>query len=1610
MNNTLVAENVATAGRDIAQSAVSGSHNLIGDGSIQSLVHGEDGNQVGTLTSPIDPRLSDWTELDNGRWGYYLLPGSPALDAGENGLAVDTAGQPLMEDIAGNPRIQNRTVDIGSVEGATAGSPGQTYVVASLDRTVAEDGVLTFLEAFEAANRNQPVGDAPAGSFTEADVIRFADGLNGAILVDDGELAIHGDLSIEGPGASLLGFDAGGTSRVLLIEPGVSARLSGLAITGGSAKCGAGIYNYYGTLTVANSTLSGNSARLYGGGIYNYYGTLAVTNSTLSGNSADSGGGGICSYSGTATVINSTLSGNAATGSRADGGGIYSRLGTVTVTNSTLSGNSATGSSAEGGGISNNLGTVTLTDSMISENSADHGGGGISNLGTVTVTNSVLLGNSARYGGGISNGGTLAVTNSTLSRNSADGCGGGISNVGTLTIANSSLSGNSVKGGYARGGGIDSSGTLTVINCTLSGNSADLYGGGIVLIGSSSTATLNNTVVAGNAASSEPDIRLFSGTLSGSNNLIGDGSGQSTLVQGESGNQVGTSTSPIDPRFSGWSELNNGRWGYYPLPGSPVLDAGANVLAVDAEGRPLVEDISGGPRIQNATVDIGAVEGAVVGSPAQVYVVTSLDRTIAEDGVLTFLEAFKAANRNQPVGDAPAGSFTETDVIRFAGGVSGTVPVEDGELIIHGDLSIEGPGAALLTFDAKGTSRVFLVNPGVSADLSGMTITGGSADDGGGIRNLGTLTLTNSTLSGNSAKGDQAGGGGIYNLSGTLTLTNSTLSGNWARGDQISGGGVYNHCGTVTVVNSTFSGNSTSYYGGAIHSNDGTLTLTNSTLSGNSAHSRGGGIYSSGSLSMAALNNTVVAGNLAPTGPDVYHDAGTLSGSHNLIGDGTGQSSLVQGEDGNQIGTSTSPIDPFLSDWSELGNGRWGHYPLPGSPALDMGENTLAVDAAGQPLVEDISDNSRIQNGRVDIGAVEGTVTAGSAQVYMVTSLDRTVAEDGVLTFLEAFEAANRNQPVGDAPAGSFIETDVIRFAEGLSGTVLLEDGELAIYGDVNIEGRGAAVLTFDAQGASRLFLIEPGVHAALSGMTITGGSADDGGGIYNNHGTLTITNSTLSANSATGYRGSGGGIYSDRGELAVTNSTLLGNSATGYYGSGGGIYSDYDGTTTVTDSTLSGNSANDDGGGIYSNRGSLTVTNSTLSKNSATGRYGSGGGVYSSSGSLTVTNSTLSKNSATYGGGIYNSSGSLMLTSSTLTGNLANGGGGIANSGTLTVSNSTLSGNSAYRGGAIDNPGTATVTNSTFSGNSADSGGGICSSGRYSTATLNNTIVAGNTASSGPDIFHDSGTLSGSNNLIANGIGQSSLVHGENGNLVGTSEAPIDPRFIRNPSDGGDGWGDDPSTPDIDESANDDYGDLRLRPDSPAVDAGDDSLLPADEFDLDGDGDTTEPIPFDLAGNPRVLAARVDIGAYEYDPTPPIPGDLDADGRVNSADLDIIRAHWGESVTPGSLFDGDPSGDGVVNSDDLNIVRANWGQTAVAAGVPTAESDAEPSVENSVYGPVLPNEAATAEEHNRDTFFATRRELAEAAWMDAVERLKTRREVRETRAVDVVLLEWDGR
>src|SRR5271156_3012236 len=249
--------------------------------------------------------------------------------------------------------------------------------------------------------------------------IQFNAGVTGTITLGSTLPAIvSGEtLTITGPTTSPgIAISGGNAVQLMVVNAGATLNLQFLTMEDGSATLGStfgpaggAIYNN-GTLTVTNSTLSGNQVtnvnfgRGIGGAIYNN-GTLTVTDSTLSGNQATGGSQGF-----------------------GVGGAIWSE-GTLTVTDSTLSGNQANGLSQGGfgfGGAIFNAGTGTVTDSTLSGNQATVGGGAIENSsGTLTVTNSTLSGNSAAslLGGGIENGvgGTVTLKGTILADESSGG-------------------------------------------------------------------------------------------------------------------------------------------------------------------------------------------------------------------------------------------------------------------------------------------------------------------------------------------------------------------------------------------------------------------------------------------------------------------------------------------------------------------------------------------------------------------------------------------------------------------------------------------------------------------------------------------------------------------------------------------------------------------------------------------------------------------------------------------------------------------------------------------------------------------------------------------------------------------------------------------------------------------------------------------------------------------------------------------------------------------------------------------------------------------------------------------------------------------------------------
>ncbi len=338
------------------------------------------------------PRLAPLANYGGQTPTHALLGGSAAIDKGDDSDSTfDQRGQPRVFDTGG---IFNALdgADIGAVE-------MRTIFVTNANN----DGAGSLRQAIAAAN----------SLFDHNDIIfdtGFFNTTPRTITLTTGEFVINSNLTIIGAGANLLTVSGNNQSRVININSGFTASLSGMTITGGNGVGtlfsgeGGGIFNR-GNLTVTHSAVSGNTTSGYGGGISNGTGRLTVTSSTISGNTANNsggGGGGGIDNSGGLTVTNSTVSGNSVPNSNNNGGGIWTQTGIATITNSTIANNSAAGAGSAGG-VFRNSGTVLIRNCIVA-----------GNVNNSTVPDVFALGNTGITSNGfnlIGNRGALTVFN-----------------------------------------------------------------------------------------------------------------------------------------------------------------------------------------------------------------------------------------------------------------------------------------------------------------------------------------------------------------------------------------------------------------------------------------------------------------------------------------------------------------------------------------------------------------------------------------------------------------------------------------------------------------------------------------------------------------------------------------------------------------------------------------------------------------------------------------------------------------------------------------------------------------------------------------------------------------------------------------------------------------------------------------------------------------------------------------------------------------------------------------------------------------------------------------------------------------------------------------------
>ncbi len=903
--------------------------------------------------------------------------------------------------------------------------------------------------------------------------------------------------------------------------------------------------------------------------------------------------------------LNVTISGVTITGGdtkltvdNRSGGGIHNSE-RLTLTDSVVSGNFA---NISGGGIYS-WGTLTVTRSTLSGNRASDSGGGIFNRGWATITDSVVSGNGSYRGGGIANSYSLTVTGSTISGNGTTDGGGGIWNLATTTITRSTITDNLAFGyGGQGGGGILNGpfgGITTISSSIVSGNRAEFVPGNEILV--------SGGVVHANA------FNLFGDTGQVAlQALYGLAAGPTDILATNDATHPTALADILGPLASnGGPTLTRAL-----ITGSPAINAGdpgfSSPPDFDQRGAPF-------GRMEGSRIDIGAFE-------RQVHVVDILADESDDNyaaGDLSFREAIALST-----------SYLGPDQILFAAGLNGGTIHLAGELVVSSDVAITGPGANLLTIDADGASRVMKITGG-TVDISGLTFTDGNADRGGGLYNdaLADTTLTGVAIQGNTATSNVlTTGGGIWNR-GTLTVADSTISGNQA---PIGGGGGISNNGTLTIRQSTISGNSAFHGGGLLSDYFASMTVSHSTISGNTATNAGGGIRNT-LYANTTISHSLITGNNAIVGSEISRTNGTVYlGAFNLIGDSsktTAQAlqSVVAGVSdilATSNGTRPTALAAIISPLADNGGPTKTHLLVTGSPAVDAGDPGASppssVDQRGAPF-------PRIM-GRIDIGAVE----------QMLTVVDTLVDESdgdystGDLSLREILGLA-----------GAIPGAETVSFATGLAGgTIPLALGQLVISSSVTVTGPGADQLTINAGGTSRVLAITGGtVH--VSGLTLTGGFANRGGGLLNDTPAITtLTDMIIQGNTAYEVSTVAGGGIRNSGTLTITGSTISGNQAANH--SGGGIGNN--GTLTILQSTLSGNSANLAGGAIYNDSGNATIRHCTISGNTAV----EGGGLGSHfGGTTTVDHSIVSGNIGLFpvGSEVFLRSGTVNLNSFNLLG-----------------------------------------------------------------------------------------------------------------------------------------------------------------------------------------------------------------------------------------------------------------------------------------------------------------------------------------------------------------------
>ncbi len=728
-----------------------------------------------------------------------------------------------------------------------------------------------------------------------------------------------------------------------------------------------------------------------------------------------------------------------------------------------------------------------------------------------------------------------------------------------------------------------------------------------------------------------------------------------------------------------------------------------------------------------------AVLWLLAGGPASpVYADTFTVTNTAQSGPGSLRQAILDAN------DHPG-----HDVIDF--GITGTLspwllPV------IDDDLTITGPGATQLAVSGGNVRRVFEIAGGTAVTITGLTVCDGYAlDYGGGIFSAGDLLLQNVRVLSSTAPY----GGGIYISQGNATLNATQVFNN----DANEGGGLYIAQGNVMLGDTQVLSNAAGY-GGGIYLSQGNATLAGTQVFNNEANEGGGLFIAQGNVT---LSDTQVRSNAAGHGGGVYADSSsiTLTSSGGEI---SSNSAITYGGGayvvaGNVVLTGTQ----ISNNVSSQGGGVYVNAGLITLHSAHVAGNYATfgggIHIAGGNVA--LNDTQLVSNTATSGGG--GVSLFGSSTMLSVShgSMNyNSATQGGGLYVLQGHATVQGTQILGNKVFDGGGGVDILYGDATLNAVKIIDNSSNQAGGGVHLRYSNAVLAMNGGEIRSNTAITTGGGvhvaagHATLGDVQILDNAAENGGGLFSNGGYVTVTQSLVAGNQATG---AGGGVCALAGFVTLTGTQVLGNAA----GSEGGGVFVWEGLTTIDHTQLSHNAASTGGAGVTVHHGAAILNDSQVFSNTAP--YG--GGVYGVGGDAVLNRTQVFENAGDRGGGISIYQGNVILNETHVFGNSANNGGGVyidQHPAMLTMNGGEIRSNTAITsgGGVYMLQGRIALSETRMSGNlAADAGGGMYV--HFGDATLNGTQILSNTANQGGGVFiaRDNATLNANRGEIGHNV-----------------------------------------------------------------------------------------------------------------------------------------------------------------------------------------------------------------------------------------------------------------